>query len=283
MTLDLDDLREGWDFEAKLATGRDGKGQLPKSMWETYSAMANTHGGNILLGVKEKADGSLEVKGITDVEKVERDLWNCLVNREKVSCDLLDRERVEQHKIEGKTLLLLRIPRADRRQRPVYINNNPLRGTYVRTHEGDRHATEESVRRMFSDASEQPPDSKILQYFGLNDLDSDSLAAFRNHFKSNLPGHPFLAGDDQEMLRQLGGWSLNRATGSRGLTLAGLLMFGSQRSILDYLPHYHLDYRHLPSPASTKAPDGLTVAAYHIRERAPNIRMSKSHRKEMIL
>lgn len=257
MTLNLDTLREGWDFEAKLATGRDGKGALPKSMWETYSAMANTHGGLILLGVKEREDGSLEVKGLDNMEKVQRDLWNCLANREKVSCDLLDRDRVEQHEIEGKTLLLLRIPRADRRQRPVYINNNPIRGTYVRTHEGDRHATEGRVRRMFSDASERPPDSEILKYFNINDLDTDSLAAFRNLFRTNLPGHPFLVGDDKEMLRQLGGWAMDRVTGDEGLTLAGLLMFGRQRSILDHLPYFHLDYRHLPSADLSNAPRWL--------------------------
>ena len=33
-------LRE--DFEAKLADGREGRGALPDSLWETYSGMANT-------------------------------------------------------------------------------------------------------------------------------------------------------------------------------------------------------------------------------------------------
>ena len=49
------------------------------------------------------------------MDKIEHDLWNCLANTEKVSCNLLDREAVERHIIEGKTVLVLRIPRADRR------------------------------------------------------------------------------------------------------------------------------------------------------------------------
>jgi len=257
MTLDLDSLREGWDFEAKLAIGQDGKGQLPNNLWETYSAMANTHGGIVVLGVKEKSDGRLIVHGLAAVDKIERDLWNCLANTEKVSCNLLGREAVERHDIEGKTVLVLRIPRADRRQRPVFINNNPLRGTFVRTHEGDRRASEDTVRRMLSDADERPRDGEIQEHFGLDDLDADSLAAYRHLFRTNYPGHPFLAGDDRKMLRQLGGWSLDRIAGTEGLTLAGLLMFGRQRSILDRLPYYHLDYRHLPSSTTPELPRWL--------------------------
>ena len=257
MTLDLELLREGWDFEAKLAAGQDGKGRLPQSLWETYSAMANTHGGVLALGVKERGDGSLVVNGLLDAEKVERDLWNALNNPEKVSCNLLTRDSVERREIAGKTLLILHIPRADRRQRPVFINNNPLRGTYIRSHDGDRRATEDTVKRMLADAEERPRDGEILEHYGLDDLDKESLKAYRNLFHSSFPGHPFLAGDDREMLRQLGGWAKDRISGLEGPTLAGLLMFGRQRSILDRLPHFQLDYRQQPPDTSPGAPRWL--------------------------
>lgn len=66
----ISDLKENAIVECKLAQGRDGKGALPKYFWETYSAFANTTGGDIFLGLKEKAQGSFEVAGIQDTQKV---------------------------------------------------------------------------------------------------------------------------------------------------------------------------------------------------------------------
>jgi predicted HTH transcriptional regulator len=50
---DIAALRENFEVECKLAVGKDGKGTLPKDFWETYSAFANSYGGDILLGIRE--------------------------------------------------------------------------------------------------------------------------------------------------------------------------------------------------------------------------------------
>ena len=51
---------EAVDWEFKSA-----KGGLPGSLWETYSAMANTDGGTVVLGVEEK-DGASVLSGVPD-------------------------------------------------------------------------------------------------------------------------------------------------------------------------------------------------------------------------
>ena len=56
----LDDiavLAETEEVQCKLATGRDGQGQLPNDLWPTYSVFANTQGGCIFIGLKETSRG----------------------------------------------------------------------------------------------------------------------------------------------------------------------------------------------------------------------------------
>jgi ATP-dependent DNA helicase RecG len=244
---DLSLLRESISLECKLANGRDGKGTLPDDFWPTYSAMANADGGVVILGLRER-QGRFEPVGIENPDKVRTELFNNLNNRQKVSVNLLTDNEVRDWAVEGKTLLMVAIPRASRQQRPVYLTTNPLNGnTYRRLNEGDRALPDEDVKRMLAEQVEDSRDSRILPHFGLKDLDADSLKAYRNIFRADKPDHPWLTLDDEGFLRMLGGWREDRATGDAGLTVAGLLMFGQWTSISEALPHYFLDYQERPA------------------------------------
>ena len=96
-------------------------------------------------------------------------------------------------------LIVIHVPRADFNMRPVYVGENPYKGTYKRNHEGDYHATEH--------------------------------------------GHVWNALDDKSFLEKLGGYRKDRKTGVEGLTLAGLLMFGTGQAIRERFDNVFMDYR----------------------------------------
>lgn len=242
---DLSLLAESVELECKLAQGQDGKGELPKDFWSTYSAFANTHGGVVLLGVREK-QGQFSVAGIENFEKVRTELFNNLNNPGKVSVNLLSDNDVTVHALEGKTILVVRIPAATRKQKPVFLNGQPLGNTYRRLHEGDRRCDEETMRRMFAEQVEDSRDERILPAYDLADIDPDSLRIYRQMLSDRKPGHPALDHQGIEFLRQIGGWRKDRATGAEGLTVAGLLMFGRWLSIQEAMPHYFVDYQERP-------------------------------------
>lgn len=230
---------EDKDWEFKSA-----KGGTPGSLWETYSAMANTDGGVIVLGVKEH-DGDFEVQGLDDPAKTEKDFWTTINNRGKVSVNLLAGGDVRIVPVSGTSVLAVQVPRANRRQRPVFVGQNPLEGTYRRYSDGDYLCSREEVGRMLADQADQPADCEILIGFRLEDLDKRSLDQYRNRFASRSPTHPWLKLDEQGLLEKLGGWRTDRISGQEGLTVAGLLMFGKDGAIRDptAVPQYHVDYR----------------------------------------
>jgi predicted HTH transcriptional regulator len=258
---ELEILREGWNFEAKLAAGRDGQGAVPESLWETYSAMANTGGGVIVLGAKELQDGSLQPHGIPDIDKVERDLWNLLENPQKVSANLLRRDSVQRVDLDGRALLVIQVPKAPRAQRPVHLNGS-WEKTYLRVHEGDRVASRDVARRMLADA-DPDHDAQVLEGYSEADFHVESVRQYRQLLASQRPDHPFLRDDDTGFLQQIGAIGRDRLHKTEGVTLGGLMMLGREAAIRDRFPHWHLSYRELPADAAAGprwldriAPDG---------------------------
>ena len=230
-------IGENADFECKLADGG-----LPKSLWETVSAFANTAGGYIILGIRQ-TEHDYEIIGVKHPETLKKTFWDGHNNIQKLSVPLCHESDIRMMIVNSRTLVVIHIPAVQRKQRPVYINGNLFRGCYKRNFEGDYHCSEMEARQMLRDSTDDPLDGIILHGFGLGDLDQESLKAYRQRFSARDPDHPYLGLPELDFFHNLGAWRKDRHTGEEGITLAGLLMFGRERSLLDALPHFHLDYQ----------------------------------------
>ena len=96
---------------------------------------------------------------------------------------------------------------------------------------------------MLAERVEDSRDERILKNFDFGDLDSDTVASYRNRFAAVKPGHVWTDLAVPDFLERIGAFGKNREDGSTGLRLAGLLMFGRAEVIRDALPHYMVDYQ----------------------------------------
>ena len=102
------------------------KNEIPKSVWETYSAFANTIGGLILLGVdedlKEKNPKKrYQILGVEDPQKIVTDFWNT-INSDKVNRNILNNSDVEIVSIDGMQIVCIHVTQADWRMKPIGVS-----------------------------------------------------------------------------------------------------------------------------------------------------------------
>ena len=241
MKVDLQNLqeyREDNRLEAKLAQ----KG-LPASLLETYSAFANTDGGLILLGVREYEDHKLMIMGVNDAERLVADFWNTINNTQKISVNVLTNQCVQVIVVDGKKIIAIDVPRADRTMKPVYIGPDPMKGSFRRNGEGDYHCNKDQVAAMYRDAAVVGADLRVLSNMDMSVFDMDSVRAYRNRFASFHPAHIWLGLDNELFLRRIGAMSISDEDQKMHPTVAGLLMFGYEYEILREFPNYFLDYQ----------------------------------------
>lgn len=101
---------------------------LPKSIWPTVSAFANTSGGWIILGIDE-SQNPVAIAGIPRAADMLQSFRNQSRNRQKVSVETCGAHDAAVEVLDDKEIIVIRIRAASRKQRPVYINGNPYEGT----------------------------------------------------------------------------------------------------------------------------------------------------------
>ena len=257
LIMSIDKFFEGVEVECKESSDT-----LPKDLWETYSAFANTKGGTIFLGVKEKS-GNFSVSGVNNVDKVVKELWDNLNNNKKVSANIISDRDVTIENIDGKNIIKIVVPRADRRDKPIFIGENPYNdskhsGTFRRNHSGDYKCNRQEIVRMIADSNDISQDSVVLEGFTIDDLNLESINSYKNRLESRNSSHPWLGLDLKNFLYKIGAYGKNRTNNTEGVTYAGLLMFGEEREICDEFPKYFLDYREKSSDSNLRWENRIT-------------------------
>lgn len=225
-------------LEAKSA-----KGGFPDSFWDSYSAFANSDGGIILLGVEENSNHTLYIQdGLADAVKMKESFWRMVNNRQKISHNIVTNSMVYIAQLEGKNILVVEVPRAERTTRPVYKGLDPRLGTYRRWGEGDHLCSLEEVTSMLRDASSAPLDLQTISTMDMKVFCNDSINAYRNVFRSTNPHHLWNQLDNEMFLRRIKAIDMGE-DGCYHPTEAGLLMFGYEYEITSHFPQYFLDYQ----------------------------------------
>ena len=232
-------LAEGQRLEFKEASGG-----LPDDVWESYSAFANTEGGEIVLGVSEdRSSHEFCLVGVPDPDALVDEFWRAVRNPNRVSRDIMPADGVRAVERGGLAFVVITVPRAERDERPVeaYDRRRKAMVAYVRRGSCDMAATEGDLALMRYDC-ERSADRAPLERFGPDALDGETVARYRNLFSSVRPGSPWNSDSDEDFLYRVGALAKAR-DGGLAPTRAGLLAFGHEYEITNYLPGFLLDYR----------------------------------------
>ncbi len=206
--------------------------EVTEEVYETVCSFSNRDGGHLFLGVNDNG----EILGIGEdkIDKVKKEFVTS-VNHENKMYPPLNLTPVEYEK-DGKHILYIHVPVS---QEVCRCNGR----IYDRDHESDIDITHHSdeVYRLYARKNGSCFVNRVFPAFGLADLRSDLIDRARNMSRSRDTNHPWLTMTDEEIIRSAGLILRDRDSGKEGLTLAAILLFGTDQLILSVLPQYRTD------------------------------------------
>lgn len=238
------------DFEVKSA-----QTELPKNIWETVSAFANTSGGWIVLGIEENKKNGInqyQISGVKKPEKQEQDFIGTLRSQTKFNLPIP--VQAEKYIIDGVNVLAFYIPSSP--IKPVYFNNN-LNNTFIRIGSGDQRATEMEILAIQRDQAFGSRSEQIIPNTTLEDLNPSSLQTFRRRIQEFNNEFAYNNLDDKTFCQKIG------ITYNDQLTYGSLLMLGKRDVVQSIIHNFWIDYIEIPG---TSYQDASTRYTYRMPE-----------------
>jgi len=205
---------------------------LNRDVYDTICAFSNRIGGNLFLGIDDNGN----ISGIEHdkIESIKQDLVTSLNNPQKINPPLY--LIPEQYEHKGKLFLYLNVPESSQ----VHKHNNKI---FDRNEDGDFDITNNTalVSNMYLRKQTSYSENKIYPFVTMDDLRIDLIHRARILAENQRPGHIWNELTDFEMLKSAQLFHKDYQTGEKGFTLAGILLFGKDETILSVLPHHKTD------------------------------------------
>ena len=205
---------------------------ITKDVYESICAFSNRDGGHVFLGVKDNG----EILGIEPncIEKMKKDFVTAINNANKMYPPLF--LTPVEYELQGRKILHIYVSvgtQVSRCSGRIYDRNN----------ESDIDITdnEELVYKLYARKQGTYFVNKVFPEWGMDVLRSDLIERARKMTRARSNNHPWLSMDDVELLRSAGLILLDHESRKEGITLAAILLFGKDTTIMSALPQHKTD------------------------------------------
>lgn len=202
---------------------------ITSDVYDTVCSFSNRNGGHIFLGVRD--NGTILGVSPDAVEKIKKSFVTTINNPGKIYPPLY--LTLEEYEYEGKLILYTYVPQGT----TVCRSAGKI---YDRSNESDIDITNNAdlVFRLYARKQESFYVNKVYPVFKVSDLRHDLIERARRRTREN---HPWRSMDDETMLRSAKLILNDRMSGKDGLTLASILLFGTDQLIYSVLPQHKSD------------------------------------------
>ena len=213
---------KGWEWTD--VEFKEARTAAPKTAYETVSAFANTAGGWLVFGVRDRG-GAFEVVGVDEVDKVQGEFLSTLRSG-KVNRTIDVGEQAVG--IDGRTLLVFHVPESPRHEKPICLDGD-VRKAFIRRGGCDERCRLDEIQRFLRDSAPERFDAQPVDDLDAGTFyDPASLDWYRRRFDERRPeadGAP----SPVEFLHE---WGFVVERGGRLVpVLAAVLLFGRPRHL----------------------------------------------------
>lgn len=221
---------------------------------ESINAFSNEPGlieGYVLIGVKEMQESlfpEYQIVGIDNPDKIQQEI----ATQAALLFNIPVRPNISIEKLQGKTVIVVRVKELDQLQKPVFFKKQGLpSGAFRRIGSSDMHCTEDDMQVFYTNSGKSY-DQTSISGTSMKDVDDTAISRYRTLREKVMPTAEELSFSDAELLAALGCLSNENDE----LNLAGLLLlFGTSSAQRRTFPMLRIDYIRVPGNTWVQDPE----------------------------